>query len=73
VNQSSDELSIFNLVTGTETDIGIVIRVFLPTGHTLYSDRGILVIDANGSALFEAGAHPSFHGDFPGLCAALTP
>jgi hypothetical protein len=50
-----------------------VIRVFLPTGHTLYSDRGILVIDANGSALFEAGAHPSFHGDFPGLCAALTP
>jgi hypothetical protein len=73
VNQSSHVLSIFNLVSGTETDIGVVIRVFLPNGQTLYADRGVLVVDANGNAIFEAGPHPSFHGDFPGLCAALMP
>jgi hypothetical protein len=73
VNQSSHDVSTVNLKTGTETDMGVVIRVFLPNGRTLYSDRGVLVFDANGNALFEAGPHPSFHGDFPGLCAALTP
>jgi hypothetical protein len=73
VSQSSHTASIFNLVTGTETDVGIIIRVFLPDGGTLYLDRGRLVVDADGNVVFEAGPHPSLHGDFPGLCAALTP
>lgn len=73
VSQTSHTLSIINLVTGTETDIGIIIHVSLPGGGTLYLDRGRLVVDANGNVVFEAGPHPSLHGDFPGLCAALTP
>jgi hypothetical protein len=73
VNQTSHQLSIFNLVTGTVTDIGILIHVSLPGGGTLYLDRGLLMSDSNGNLVFEAGPHPSLHGDFPGLCAALTP
>ena len=73
VSQSSHMISIFNLVTGTDTEIGLIIRVSLPGGGTLYLDRGRLVFDANGNVVFEAGPHPSLHGDFPGLCAALTP
>src|SRR5262245_18896534 len=73
VNQTSHQVSIFDLVAGTEAQIGIVIRVSLPGGGMLYLDRGRLVLDANGNLVFEAGPHPSLHGDFPGLCAALTP
>ena len=42
-------------------------------------DRGRLIwnIDANGEMvgdpIFEAGPHPELHGDFRGLCAALSP
>jgi hypothetical protein len=61
------------LVDGTETDAGINIRVSLPGGGKLYIDRGRLVFDANGDLVTESGSHPSLHGDFPGLCAALTP
>lgn len=71
VGQAAHTISIIDLVKGTETDIGIIIRVF--DGGTLYLDRGRLVFDANGNLVFEAGPHPSLHGDFPGLCAALTP
>jgi len=73
VNQTSHQRTILNLVAGTETDIGILIHVSIPGGGTLYLDRGLLMFDSNGNLLFEAGPHPSFHGDFPGLCAALTP
>jgi hypothetical protein len=55
------------------TDAGINIRVSLPGGGILYIDRGRLVFDDNGNLVSEAGPHPSLHGDFDGLCAALTP
>ena len=73
VNTAGDSLSRFDLVNGTETDAGVNIRVSLPGGGTLYIDRGKLIFDANGNLVTEAGPHPSLHGDFPGLCAALTP
>jgi hypothetical protein len=62
-----------DLLNGGGTDVGIDIRVSLPGGGVLYMDRGRLVFDASGNLVFEAGSHPSLHGDFPGLCAALTP
>lgn len=72
VGQAAHGVSIFNVASGTETDMGVIIRVFLPNGATLFMDRGRLVFDANGNLVFEAGPHPSLHGDFPGLCAALS-
>ena len=72
VNIAGASLGIFN-VNGGETNAGINIRVSLPGGGILYIDRGRLVFDSNGNLVFEAGFHPSLHGDIPGLCAALTP
>jgi hypothetical protein len=72
VNTAGATLSIFGL-NGGETDAGVNIRVSLPGGGILYIDRGRLVFDANGNLVSEAGPHPSLHGDFDGLCAALTP
>ena len=60
-------------LNGGVTNTGIAIKVSLPGGGILYIDRGRLVFDNNGNLVFEAGFHPSLHGDIPGLCAALTP
>jgi hypothetical protein len=62
----------YDLVEGTETDIGLVFRVFLPGGGTVIADVGRLVFDAEGNVTFEAGPHPALHGDFAALCAALS-
>jgi hypothetical protein len=62
-----------DLVNGTETDTGLIIRADQPTGGPLYLDRGRLVFDPDGNVVFEAGPHPSLHGDFGGLCASLAP
>lgn len=61
-----------DLIEGTETDVGLVFRVFLPGGGTVIADVGRLVFDAAGNVAFEAGPHPALHGDFAGLCAALS-
>ena len=61
-----------DLVEGTETDIGLLFRVFLPDGGTAIADVGRLVFDAEGNLTFEAGPHPALHGDFAALCAALS-
>jgi hypothetical protein len=47
-----------DLVEGTETDVGLVFRVFLPGGGTAIADVGRLVFDAEGNAIFEAGPPP---------------
>ena len=73
INGAGHTLDVFDLLNGTETLTGLVIRVPLPGGGILYLDRGRLVFDENGNLVFEAGPHPSLHGDFDGLCAALTP
>jgi hypothetical protein len=61
-----------DLVEGTETDIGLVFRIFLPGGGTAIADVGRLVFDAEGNLIFEAGPHRALHGDFAALCAALS-
>jgi hypothetical protein len=72
INGAGHTLTIIS-PNGDQTLVGLVIRVPLPGGGTLYLDRGRLVFDADGNLLSESGPHPSLHGDFDGLCAALTP
>lgn len=62
-----------NLIDGSGTDTGLDIRVTIPGVGNLYLDRGHLIFDGNGNLTFEAGSHPSLHGNIDGLCAALTP
>ena len=61
-----------DLVEGTDTEVGLLFRVFLPGGGTAIADVGRLVFDAEGNVTFEAGPHPALHGDFAALCAALS-
>ena len=61
-----------DLVEGTDTEVGLLFRVFLPDGGTAIADVGRLVFDAEGNLTFEAGPHPALHGDFAALCAALS-
>jgi hypothetical protein len=59
-------------IEGTDTEVGLILRVFLPGGGSLMADVGRLVFDAEGNVTFEAGPHPALHGDFTALCAALS-
>jgi hypothetical protein len=61
-----------DLIEGTDTEVGLLFRVFLPSGGTVIADVGRLVFDAEGNLTFEAGPHPALHGDFAALCAALS-
>jgi hypothetical protein len=72
VSTAGHILTVVDLVNGTFTPTGVIIRTSLPTGGTLYLDRGRLVF-VNDNLVFEAGPHPQLHGDVQGLCAALTP
>jgi hypothetical protein len=69
----------FSIVDQTVTEVGVVFRYSLPGLGVVLMDRGRLVwnIDENGETvgdpIFEAGPHPELHGDFGGLCEALTP
>jgi hypothetical protein len=58
---------------GTVTEVGLVFRYALPGVGVVLMDRGRLSFDGDGELLFEAGPHPQLHGDYGGLCAALTP
>jgi hypothetical protein len=66
------ELIVIDLVEGTETDVGLVLRVLLLGGSTVIADVGRLIFDAEGDVIVEAGPHPALHGDFLTLCAALS-
>jgi hypothetical protein len=61
-----------DLQEGTDTEVGLIFRVFLPEGGTVIADVGRLIFDAQGNVIFEAGPHPALHGDFAALCAALS-
>jgi hypothetical protein len=70
----------FDFSQNTLVEIGIVFQYQLPGTGVVLMDRGRLVwnIDPEtgemvGPPVFEAGPHPELHGDFGGLCAALTP
>jgi hypothetical protein len=75
----SNDHKFFDLTTQTMTELGVVFRYSGPRVGVVLMDRGRLVwnVDENGEMvgdpIFEAGPHPELHGDFRGLCAALTP
>jgi hypothetical protein len=73
--QESDHVTEFiDLVSGNETDVGLVFREVLPGLGIVIMDRGRVTIAPDGSSvLFVAGPHPALDGDFGSLCAALTP
>ena len=72
LNVAGDGLSIFDL-NGGETQIG-VFKFSLTGGGVLTLEVGRLVFDDNGNLVFEAGPHPSLHGETASvLCPALTP
>jgi hypothetical protein len=70
----------FDFIENTVVESGIVSRYQLPGTGVVLMDRGRLIwnIDPEtgemvGSPIFEAGPHPSLHGDWGDLCAVLTP
>jgi hypothetical protein len=70
----------FDFGENTMVEMGIVSQYLLPGTGVVLMDRGRLVwnIDPEtgetvGDPVFEAGPHPSLHGDFGELCAVLTP
>ena len=74
INQATNDNRFLDLVQGTETDVGIPIRLSIPNAGVLTLDVGRLVFDANGNLSFEAGPHPGLHGEGgAAICAALTP
>lgn len=62
-----------DLTAGTQTEVGIVFREFLPGIGVVIMDRGRVSATADGTITFEAGPHPALDGNFAALCAALTP
>lgn len=75
----SNDHKFFDVRTQTMAELGVVSRVSAPGLGVVLMDRGRLIwnIDADGETVgaptFEAGPHPVLHGDFQGLCEALTP
>jgi hypothetical protein len=75
----STDNKMYDLESQTLAEVGLVFRYSAPGVGAVLMDRGRLIwnIDANGEMvgepIFEAGPHPELHGDFGGLCAALTP
>jgi hypothetical protein len=72
VSQAAHTATFYDLAEGTQTEVGLVDRIFGISG-TLQMEVGRLVFDANGDLIFEAGPHPALHDDFTALCAALRP
>ena len=76
---ASTDNKMYDLESQTLAEVGLVFRYSAPGVGAILMDRGRLIwnIDANGEMvgepIFEAGPHPELHGDFGGLCAALTP
>jgi hypothetical protein len=76
---ASTDNKMYDLESQTLAEVGLVFRYSAPGVGAVLMDRGRLIwkIDANGEMvgdpIFEAGPHPELHGDFGGLCAALTP
>jgi hypothetical protein len=76
---ASADNKFYDFQNQTLVEVGLVFRESGSRVGVVLMDRGRLIwnIDANGemvgSPTFEAGPHPQLHGDFGGLCAALTP
>jgi hypothetical protein len=79
LRSASSDNKFYDFQNQTLAEVGLVFRDSGPGVGVVLMDRGRLIwnIDANGEMVgpptFEAGPHPELHGDFGGLCAALTP
>jgi hypothetical protein len=72
--QATDDNRVIDPEKGTETDVGIPIRLSVPHAGVLTLDVGRLVFDDDGNSTFEAGPHPGLHGESgAAICTALTP
>jgi hypothetical protein len=76
----SSDNKIYDFVSGTAMEVGLVFRDSVPGARVVIMDRGRLVWNFDpdtgefyGDPLFEAGPHPELHGDIAALCSALTP
>jgi hypothetical protein len=59
-----------------EKEAGLPFKMFLPGLGVVLWGRGLLVFDANGNIVFDAGSHPEPEGDvatMERLCVALAP
>jgi hypothetical protein len=70
----------FDFADNTVAETGLIFHYRLPGTGVILMDRGRLIwnIDPEtgetvGPPIFEAGPHPTLHGDFGELCAVLTP
>jgi hypothetical protein len=78
LRSSSSDNKFYSFGSNTLAEVGLVFRYSGPAVGVVLMDRGRLIwnIDDTGEMVgpprFEAGPHPELHGDFGGLCAALT-
>jgi hypothetical protein len=78
LRSSSSDNKFYSFGSNTLAEVGLVFRYSGPAVGVVLMDRGRLIwnIDDTGEMVglptFEAGPHPELHGDFDGLCAALT-
>ena len=78
LRSSSSDNKFYSFGSKTLTEVGLVFRYSGPAVGVVLMDRGRLIWNIDdagemvGSPRFEAGPHPELHGDFDGLCAALT-
>lgn len=77
VEDPSHQTTTIDLVTGTETDVGLIFSSTVPGVGVVFHDVGRVVLDAEGNVTFEAGPHDVLHTEGPHavrarFCAALT-
>ena len=61
-----------DLLKGTESFVGLVIRINIPGQGVLVVDAGKVTFDADGNVTFEGGPHDFLHGGEAVICAALS-
>jgi hypothetical protein len=77
VEDNGHQMLIQDLVTGTETQVGLVFSSTVPGVGVVFHDVGRVVFDADGNVIFEAGPHDVLHTEGPHpvrarFCEALT-
>ena len=75
LNSSADRIVTFDLVTGTETIDGQNDNTTYPGQGVVVQDVGKVILNADGTVIFEGGQHPNQVGDsFTGAdyCSALS-
>jgi hypothetical protein len=75
LNSSADRIVTFDLITGTDTIDGQNDNTTYPGQGVVVQDVGKVILNADGTVIFEGGQHPNQVGDtFTGAdyCSALA-